>query len=193
MTVDKIDNTKELRQIDEIAETAAIIRQESKAGRLIEEAVIMQRPAGQDNFSQSAEPEIILKKTIDENEDIHKLVAENGSSYYFSTRFMTEVYADILLKKQGDSLKLIADFVRQTAADYLRPVPLDTFLQSPFDFTYDEILKIVEKMENMSAFQDIKRTATSTSREFLYSANTLEPLHASMQAEWIDVGQSENP
>lgn len=188
MTVDKIDKTDETRQTAEVARTASIIRKESKNGQLIEEAEIIQRLG-----ERMAELEIILKKTIDENEDIHNLFAENGSNHYFSTLFMTEVYADILLKKQGDSLKLIADFVRRTAADYMRPVPLDIFTQSPFNFTYDEILKVVEKMENVTDFRDIKRTATSTSREFLYSANYLEPLHASMQAEWIDVGQLENP
>lgn len=188
MAVDEIDKINEMRQIDEVAEVASIIRQESKAGQLIDAAWIIQKVTG-----QVAEPEVVLKETIDENEDIRNLVAENGSNYYFSTCFMTEAYADILVKKQGDSLKLIADFVRRTAADYLRPVPLDIFMQSPFNFTYDEILKIVEKMENMTDFQDIRRTSTSTSREFLYPINVLEPMHASMQAEWIDVGQSENP
>lgn len=54
----------------------------------------------------------------------------------------------------------------QTAADYLRHVSLDIFMQNPL-ILYDEILKIVEQMENMSEFQDIKQTANSKAREFL--------------------------
>lgn len=193
--MDMINGTIELPQTDDLAQAAAsIIRQESAAGLLIQAAEIGHRLAGQNNHvPQAAELESLLEKTIDGNEDIHELVAGGGSRYYFSTRFMTGPYATILLKKQGDSLMLIADIVRQNAADYRRPVPLDLFTQSPFDFTPGEILKMIKQMETLEAFQDIKCATTSASREFLYSTQVLEPLHASMLAEWIDVGQVENP
>ena len=42
-------------------------------------------------------------------------------------------------------------------------------------------------------YRDIVSTTTSTSRVFLYSTLHLEPDHASMLAEWLDVGQSNNP
>jgi hypothetical protein len=190
-----IDDTKELRQADDLAQAvASMIRQESSAGVLIEAAEMGHRLVSQNSdFPQAAALESLLTKTMDENEDIRELVTGDGSRYYFSTRFMTGAYATILLKKQGDSLTLIADIVRQNAADYRRPVPLDLFTQRPFDFTPDEILKVVEQMETLEVFQDIKRTTTSAFREFLYSTHVLEPMHASMLAEWLDVGQSENP
>lgn len=188
------DKTKELRQTDDVVQVVCIVRQESKAGLLITTTEIAHRLAGPDkHIPPMAELEILLRKTIDDNEDIRELVAVNGSRYYFSMRFMTEAYATILLKKQGDSMMLIADIVRQNTADYLRPVPLDMFMQSPFNFTYGEILEIMERMENIKEFQDVKRTTTSSSREFLYSTHILESMHASMLAQWFDVGQLDNP
>lgn len=186
--------TKEPRQTDDVVQVVCIVRRESKAGLLITMADIAHRLAGSnEHIPLVTELEILLKKTIDENEDIRELVAGNGFRYYFSMRFMTEAYASILLKKQGDSLRLIADIVRQNTADYLRPVPLDMFMQSPFNFTYDEILEMVERMEDIKEFHDIRRTATSSFREFLYSADIMESMHASMLAQWFDVGQLENP
>lgn len=195
MKVDMNNKTKELQQADDLAQAAAsIIRQESGAGLLIQAAEIGHRLVGRNNdVHQAAALESLLMKTMAENEDICELAAGDSSRYYFSTRFMTDAYATILLKKQGDSLTLIADIVRQNAVEYRRPVPLELFTQSPFDFTHGEILKIMEQMETLEAFQDIKRTTTSASREFLYSTQVLEPMHASMLAEWLDVGQTENP
>lgn len=186
--------TKEQLRTNDVVQVVCIVRQESKAGLLITMADIAHRLAGSnEHIPLVTELEILLEKAIAENEDIQELVAGNGSRYYFSMRFMTEAYATILLKKQGDSLQLIADIVRQNTADYLRPVPLDMFMQSPFNFTYDEILEILERMENVKEFQDIRRTTTSSFREFLYSADTLESMHASMLAQWFDVGQLDNP
>jgi hypothetical protein len=48
-------------------------------------------------------------------------------------------------------------------------------------------------MSAQDEYRDIEPTTTSTSRVFLYSTLHLEPEHASMLAEWFDVGQSNNP
>jgi hypothetical protein len=42
-------------------------------------------------------------------------------------------------------------------------------------------------------YRDILPTTTSASRIFLYSTLHLEPEYASMLAEWLDVGQFNNP
>jgi hypothetical protein len=42
-------------------------------------------------------------------------------------------------------------------------------------------------------FNDIRQTTTSSHTIFLYSTLHLEPDHATMLAEWLDVGQFENP
>ena len=124
---------------------------------------------------------------------IHELAAGDGSRHYYSSLFMTGAYAAILLQKQGDPLRLIAEIVRQNSADYTRPVPLDLFTQPPFDLTRQEVLNDLERMEAVEEFRDIARTTTSASSVFLYSTLYLEPGHASMLAEWLDVGQFDNP
>jgi hypothetical protein len=176
----------------------ALIRQESEAGKLISEGEILRRAADQKLFPTPAagpweEAGTILRKVVDENEDLHELAAEDGSRSYYSSQFMTEAYAGILLQKQGDPLRLIAEIVRQNSAAYPRPVPLDLFTQPPFALTSQEVLNGLEGMSVRDEYGDIKPTTTSTSRIFLYSTLHLDPEHASMLAEWFDVGQANNP
>jgi hypothetical protein len=124
---------------------------------------------------------------------MQELTAQDGSRHYYSSQFMTQSYAMILLQKQGDPLRLIAEIVRQNSEVYPRPVPLDLFTQPPFDLTHQEVLNDLERMAAEEEYRDIVPTTTSASRVFLYSTLHLEPEHASMLAEWIDVGQSNNP
>ncbi len=177
---------------------AAMIRQSSKGGQLISESEILRRLAGQDLLTspmegQAGEVGTILKKLIEGSADLQDLAAQDGARSYYSSDFMTEAYARILLHKQGDRLRLIAETVRENSALYPRPIPLDLFTQPPFGFTQPEVLKDLERMEGEEEYQDIVPTTTSTSRIFLYSSLHLEPDHASMLAEWLDVGQSNNP
>ena len=116
-----------LGQMESIAlAIAAMIRQESEAGRLISGAGILHRLADQVRCPlQTEEFGRILSKTADGNEDLHELAAGDGPRHYYSSLFMTGAYAAILLQKQGDPLRLIVETVRQNSADYNRPVPLD--------------------------------------------------------------------
>jgi hypothetical protein len=172
----------------------SMIRQESEAGRLISGAEILHRLADRGRPElQEEEFTSLLKSALGANEDLHELAAGSGPPYFYSSLFMTGAYAMILLQKQGDPLRLIAQTVRKNSADYTRPVPLDLFTQPPFDLTRQEVLNDLERMEAMEEFRDIAMTMTSASSVFLYSTFYLESGHASMLAEWIDVGQFDNP
>ena len=177
---------------------AAMIRQSSKGGQLISESEIFRRVADQHLFtSHAADPAEefgnILKKLVDASEDLHELAGREGSRSYYSSQFMTGAYAGILLQKQGDPLRLIAEIVRQNSAAYPRPVPLDLFTQPPFGLALQDVLNDLERMSVRDEYRDIEPTTTSTSRVFLYSTLHLDSEHASMLAEWFDVGQSDNP
>jgi hypothetical protein len=198
MKTEKAAEPNRVKETESIGAIAAMIRQESKAGKLISGPEILRRAADQELFSTPAagpggEAGSILRKVVDENEDLHELAAEDGSRSYYSSHFMTEAYAGILLQKQGDPLRLIAEIVRKNSAAYPRPVPLDLFTQPPFGLTPHEALNDLERMSVLDEYRDIERTHTSTSRVFLYSTLHLDPEHASMLAEWFDVGQSNNP
>ena len=184
---------------------AAMIRQSSEASRLLSESEIHRRAADQHRraadqhllTSPAADPaeEVgnILKKVVEGSEDLHELASQDGSRHYYSSHFMTGAYARILLQKKGDQLRLIAETVRENCALYPRPVPLDIFTQPPFDLARQEVLEDLERMAAEEEYRDILPTTTSASRIFLYSTLHLEPEYASMLAEWLDVGQFNNP
>jgi hypothetical protein len=172
----------------------SMIRQESEAGRLISGSEILRRLADQGRPPLKEEEfGSHLKNVLGANEDLHELASGEGPRYFYSSLFMTGAYAQILLKKQGDPLRLIAETVRRTSEEYTRPVPLDLFTQPPFDLTRQEVLNDLELMDAVEEYRDIAMTMTSASSVFLYSTLYLEPGHAFMLAEWIDVGQFDNP
>jgi hypothetical protein len=177
---------------------AAMIRRSSEAGQLISDSEILRRLPDEHFLpSPAAVPgeEIgnILSNGTERHEDIKELVSQDGSREYYSSLHMTEPYARILLQKQGDPLQLIAGIVRQNSAVYPRPVPLEIFTRQPFALTLHQVVDLLERMKAETEYQDIVTTTTSTSKVFLYSTLHLEPDYASMLAEWLDVGQFENP
>jgi len=176
----------------------ALIRKASESGELISESEICRR-AVEEHFipSSAADPAeeigIILNKLVKESEDLHELSAPDGSRDYYSSTFMTEAYARILSLKRGGPRQLIAEIVRQNSAFYPRPLPLDTFTHQPFNLKSQEVINVLEKMQEEEEYLDIASTTTSSPRVFLYSTLHLDPDHAAMLAEWLDVGQFENP
>jgi hypothetical protein len=177
---------------------ADLIRLESEQGKLLSESEIFSKMADQHLLGlppQGPVEEVgnILRKCFEESEDLYELSVEDGSRRYYSSHFMTETYARILLQKQGDPLRLIAETVRKDSAVYPRPVPLDIFTQPPFDLARQEVLNNLERMAAEEQYRDILPTTTSAYNVFLYSTLHLEPDHAAMLAEWLDVGRFNNP
>ena len=48
-------------------------------------------------------------------------------------------------------------------------------------------------MREQKEYQDIAQTVTSVGTQFLYSTDYLDPDHTFTLAEWLDVGQLNNP
>jgi hypothetical protein len=128
-----------------------------------------------------------------ENQDLKEIRAKSGTSFYYSSMFMSDNYATLLLHKKEGPGALIADTVREDSDRYPRPTPLDVFKEPPFDLSQEEILSCLQEMSNREEYQDISRVSTSIGHVFLYSSRYLDPDYALMLAEWIDVGQFENP
>ena len=170
-----------------------MVRRNSEAGRLTSESEIHNLlRANHSGHPQEKEFEGALERAQGENEDLTALRAEDGSRYFYSLLFMTGAYATLLLNRR-DPMRLIADIVRQNSADYPRPVPLDFFLQPPFDYKIEDFLSYLEQLGTEEEFNDIARTTTSTSRVFLYSTLYLEPEHAFLLAQSLDVGYRDFP
>ena len=177
---------------------ARLIREKSRAGLLVSAEDILDdavapsegKPSedGQEDSLKDL-PELMME----ENKDIREILSRDGSRHYYSALFMTEAYAGMLLKKGEDLLGLIADLVRENAAQYPRPTPIDFFRGSPFEMNQEEIFACLQNMAAGEEYKDIERLSTSAGTVFLYSTRHLDPAHASMLAEWIDVGQFDNP
>ena len=172
------------------------IRKRSEEGQLIQLKEILTELVkkgvlnSEDDESQF---ELVFRQCIEKNEDLKEISERNGTSYYYSTQSMGETYAKILLKMRENPFSLIAEIVRENSEIYPRPIPLEIFKESPFDLTHEEILAFLNKMAEQEEYQDIARTTTSVGTIFLYSTRYLEPHYASSLAEWLDVGQANNP
>ncbi len=177
---------------------AEIIREKSEAGQLISQNEIFHRLLERGLIKTGKEGaqnvlENLLEKALGENGDVIKLHTEGEEPYFFSSQFMSESYARILIQKRADPMLLIAEIVRENSAIYPRPVPLDMFKHSPFDLTLEEIQAYLAQMAKRDEYRDIKQTTSSIGSVFLYSTLHLDPDYASMLAEWLDVGQVNNP
>ena len=186
--------TKET-MIEVIAES---IRRKNQEGQLASENEIFQELLKQDILKGDREEshplfKEILEETLNRYEDLEKLPDKGEGPRLYSSQFMTESYARILLQKETNVLLLIAEVVRENSAVYPRPVSLDLFEDSPFNLTQGDLHRHLEQMDKEEGYGDIKQTKTSAGNVFLYSSLHLESDYAAMLSEWFDVGQFNNP
>lgn len=137
------------------------------------------------------DPAAVLEAEAEE--DIRML---RGASerYYFSDRSMTETYAKHLFRlAERDPARLIADTVRDESRIYPRPTPLETFTDPPFLMSRADVDAAVESIAAAAEYADIRPATASDGSRFLYSAEHLAAAHAEALAEWIAVGEKENP
>ena len=175
-----------------------IIRRRSETGQLVQLEEILTDLTGKgllksEVVDQRSHFEVILRYTVEKNEDLNEISGGDGILYYYSVLSLSDTYARILIQRGENPLLLMAQIVRENSAIYPRPVPLDIFMGSPFDLTQEEIFECLRKMGQEAEYQDIAQTTTSVGTIFLYSNQHLDPGHASMLAEWLDVGQANNP
>ena len=177
---------------------ADIVREKSKAGQLVSAEALLQglRPEHASTPEESGEAtsaEALLRKAMGENEDLREVKTKEGCAFYYSFMFMSDTYVTLLLHKKEGPIQLVADTVREDSDRYPRPTPLDVFKEPPFDLSQEEIFSCLEEMFNREGYLDISQASTSIGHVFLYSSKYLDRDYALMLAEWIDVGQFENP
>ena len=175
---------------------ALTIREESKSGRFTprEKLFVMAVESGYISPDVPNPGELLaayLDKLVFEYNEIAFMTSDNGQPLYYSTQFMTESYAEFILKK-GNPL-FIAEIVRENSQIYPRPVPLDFFLDDPFNFSMKQIGDFMDSTNMTPELQDIRSVTSSTGKVFLYSSRSLDRDHAQALAEWYDLGESSNP
>ena len=123
-----------------------------------------------------------------------KLIGESGQTYVYSELHMTRSYAEAAaLACDTDVCHMIAETVRRDSRTYPRPTPVAVFEAPPFLLPRDTISKAVEEISGIGAYSDIRLLRTSDESLFLYSSFHMNPGHAQSVAEWIAVGQLQNP
>jgi hypothetical protein len=115
-----------------------------------------------------------------------------GVSFYYSAEFLSKTYATILVTRESP-IRLIAETVREHAALYPRPVPLDMFEGPPFDLKPDAIKSSLDAMAMQEQFEDLCFTTTSMGTVYLYSTRYLDHAYATALAERDDVELLESP
>ena len=193
-------NGKELQLEEALRQRVAeFIRAKSRDGQLTSRMEIHQYLVDRQQFpSQPKEGapdrfQPLLVKTLEENGDLKELSGKEGVPRYYSSIYMSDSYVRLLLRKEGDPLSMIAETVRENSLVYPRPLPITTFAHSPFDLTQEEILVCLRQMADRGEYADIQQTTTSIGTVYLYSTLHLDRDYASMLAEWLDVGQFNNP
>ncbi|MGA3208418.1 MAG: hypothetical protein ABSE05_11425 [Syntrophales bacterium] len=176
---------------------AELIRENSRDGRILAQDEILNHLIDRQLFTSNKEVHSdalgeMLKELVKRHRDM-EAVTEGEVQCYYSSQFMTRAYARIMLQKRIGRLQLIAEVVRVSSEINQRPVPLESFTRHPFGLNSREILDSLEAMATAKEYCDITRTATSASSFYLYSTRHLEPDHAAALAEWLDVGQFDNP
>jgi hypothetical protein len=176
----------------------SMIHAKSREGQLVTKEEILQGFKNQglgtgEEKTTKSDLQALLCRKMEEHTDLREILNQQGQPRYYSALFMSEPYARILIRKEGDPLLLIANTVRETSATCSRPVPVVQFSGPPFTLSQEEVDTCLLRMGEDRQYQDIRQTTTSIGTQFLYSTLHLEPDYASTLAEWLDVGQANNP
>jgi hypothetical protein len=178
---------------------AQVIRQVSGTGRFASRTDVVEELEGLTLGPEAVNDvpgalEEILATALAKYPDLVPVEGAAAERRFYSSQFMTNAYAGLLLRKEGEeSFRLIAETVRENSALYPRPLPLGAFEQPPFCLSREEIRQSVERMAAHDAYRDIACTCTSAGNPYLYSTAHLDADYARSLAEWIDVGQYDNP
>ena len=123
-----------------------------------------------------------------------RLTRESGRTFLYSEQHMTRSYAEAAALSCGtDVCHIIAETVRMDSRTYPRPTPVAAFEEPPFQLSRDTISRAVEEISGIAGYSDIGLVGASDGSLFLFSSVHMNPGHAQSLAEWIAVGQMQNP
>jgi hypothetical protein len=118
----------------------------------------------------------------------------SAEPWYFSEKSMTRAFAVHLLRVgEKDTLRLIAETVRDESRIYPRPTDVRFFYDPPFSLGERDLRQALGMMELRPDMADIRRCSASNGAIYLYSTAYLKEPVAEALTEWIEVGQKDNP
>jgi hypothetical protein len=176
---------------DSQAIIAEIIRSASSEVRLVNRNEIETEFLKADH-SPHPEFETAFAAAMASQQDLSFVKSPEGMELYHSLNHMSCTYACILARKKSPVIQM-AETVRENSRLYPRPIPLDIFIEPPFDLQPEEIEASLTSMNDNPDFNDIAHTTTTVGTVYLYSTRHLEHDYAQFLAERQDVGLAANP
>jgi hypothetical protein len=155
-------------------------------------------PANIDNSAAQVSELSLLIKEISGDEryqDIKCLSVPNKGDYYYSGKYITAHYAEILARAQADDpCAQIAATVREDSKIYPRATSVLYLTDPVFGLQAEKLDEYIDKLlANEHGYADIKLVIASNGAGYLYSNLFLEEAMAKAQAEWNEVGRWDNP
>ncbi|MFC2010863.1 hypothetical protein ACFLUR_01050 [Chloroflexota bacterium] len=125
---------------------------------------------------------------------IKSVAASTGAVYLFSETYISNNYADILVRaKVNDPCATIAATVRDEARIYPRATIIEFFKNPIFNIDPNELETHIAHTLELQEFKDVKLIEASTGARYLYSDLYMNENYARSLIEWEEVGEEENP
>jgi len=172
------------------------IRDNSKRlGKLTGPASLIQ-PDTENQTEQVEQVKAILEEmSADERYlDIKPIPVPDHGNYYYSDRYITANYAEILARTEAnDPCAQIAATVRNDSKLYPRPTGVLYFTDPVFGISLEKLDAYVDELLSKPEFKDIKLVRASNGAGYLYSDLYLTEALAKAAAEWNEIGRWDNP
>lgn len=134
--------------------------------------------------------------SLKEREEYRDIYTIKGSEaiYLFSDKYITKNYAEMMVRvEEKDLMKLIVETVRHESKTYPRPTSVKLFSYNPFKLTKDQFNEVLTQLKTKEEYGDINEVRVSNGALYLYSDKYMLKAHADSLAEWIEIGQRQNP
>ena len=127
-------------------------------------------------------------------QDIESVVVAKKGDYYYSSRYITANYAEILARAEAnDPLSQIAATVRNDSKLYPRPTAVLYLTDPAFGLDPKNLDIDIDELLSKPEYGDIKLVRASNGAGYLYSDLYISEALAQADAEWNEVGRWNNP
>jgi hypothetical protein len=126
--------------------------------------------------------------------DIKPTPVPNKGNYYYSDRYITANYAEILARTEAnDPCMQIAATVRNDSKLYPRPTNVLFFTDPVFGLGPEKLDVYIDELLAKPEYGDIKLVRASNGAGYLYSDLYLTEAMVKADAEWNEVGRWDSP
>lgn len=145
-------------------------------------------------LDETQQQQLLAQIQADEQCSDVKLVRNTaGAAYLYSTNFMSDTYARILLRvEDGNPYETIASTVREESETYPRPTNASTLKDSTFGLDPGQVEGLARDIVLLPEYNDLKLVEASTGAIYLYSNRHLDKDWAESLVEWEEVGRYES-